>query len=366
MPANVKRLIFVALALIIGISACTAQTPTPAPLPSTPTHKVSETPISTVQATATKLPTLAPTLTSIASPQIPDSSQDKLPMGGGVSLSSTEWYQPGWKLEPPLSVISMVKDWGAVYVRIPVSQRTWLRDKEYRLYIDSYVQEILSQGMYAVIDLHWSDQANPRLTDEQAKQQKMPDRNSVEFWKGVAQEYKNEERIIFEIYNEPHSVSTDIWRHGGKVDEFEAVGMQTLVDTIREITEVNWIIVNGLDYGYTWEGLEIAGKRIYRGTHIYALKEYHHKDDPAEWDKALGSLTQQNQPVFISEFGDLENCDGAFYQKVIDYALTNSIPWIAWAVYPADDACAYPALISDWSGSTTPAGDIVIKNLGTK
>ena len=34
--------------------------------------------------------------------------------------------------------------------------------------------------------------------------------------------------ILFELYNEPHDVSWAIWRNGGGVSDFVAVGMQAL------------------------------------------------------------------------------------------------------------------------------------------
>ncbi len=65
----------------------------------------------------------------------------------------------------------------------------------------------------------------------------MPDRNSLEFWKSVASAYKNHPAVIFDLYNEPHDVSWDIWHKGGQVTEkagrrtpaktYEAVGMQS-------------------------------------------------------------------------------------------------------------------------------------------
>ncbi len=47
----------------------------------------------------------------------------------------------------------------------------------------------------------------------------MPDRNSVAFWKDVAAAYKNHPAVIFDLYNEPHDVSWDVWLKGGKVTE---------------------------------------------------------------------------------------------------------------------------------------------------
>ena len=81
----------------------------------------------------------------------------------------------------------------------------------------------------------------------------MPDRNSLAFWKEVAAAYKNHPAVIFDLYNEPHDVSWDVWRNGGKVtekdegrpeaSEFEAVGMQALLDAVRATGAKNVVIV---------------------------------------------------------------------------------------------------------------------------
>ena len=70
-----------------------------------------------------------------------------------------------------------------------------------------------------------------------------PTQNSVEFWKSCASTYKNHPAVIFDLYNEPHDVTWDIWLKGGEVTEkasrrnprktFQAVGMQALLDTVR-------------------------------------------------------------------------------------------------------------------------------------
>ena len=62
--------------------------------------------------------------------------------------------------------------------------------------------------------------------------------------KSLASTYKNHPAVIFDLYNEPHDVSWDIWRNGGQVTEkasrrnpaktYEAVGMQTLLDAVRD------------------------------------------------------------------------------------------------------------------------------------
>ena len=98
----------------------------------------------------------------------------------------------------------------------------------------------------------------------------MPDRNSVAFWKDVAHVYKDHPAVIFDLYNEPHDVTWDVWQHGGKVTEkgkdgqkreFEAVGMQAMLDAVRGTGAKNVVIVGGLDWAYDLSGF-LEGYRL--------------------------------------------------------------------------------------------------------
>ena len=67
-----------------------------------------------------------------------------------------------------------------------------------------------------------------------------------------------------------------------------------------------------------------------------------------------------------------------YYNAVLDYADRKGMSWIAWAwwtppavssTYTAEqrqfDICKFPALISDWSGTPSPSGQIIKARLAT-
>ena len=55
----------------------------------------------------------------------------------------------------------------------------------------------------------------------------MADQNSVTFWAEVANKYKGDGRVIFELYNEPRDVTWEVWQNGGDSgDAFTAVVVQ--------------------------------------------------------------------------------------------------------------------------------------------
>ena len=72
--------------------------------------------------------------------------------------------------------------------------------------------------------------------------------NSIQFWKEVADAYKGDGRVIFELYNEPQQD-----HRLGRVAErrlrrkYTAAGMQQLYDAVRGTGANNVVIAGGLD-----------------------------------------------------------------------------------------------------------------------
>jgi endoglucanase len=112
----------------------------------------------------------------------------------------------------------------------------------YRALVDSAVAAANSGGAYLVLDLHGFGPP----TDE-----------AVTFWKDASLRYKNHPGVIFELWNEPHSMSWKVWRDGGllnspenaytsknvaenkEIDDDEATpGMQAL-ELIAKVIEIN-------------------------------------------------------------------------------------------------------------------------------
>ncbi len=167
-----------------------------------------------------------------------------------------------------------------------------------------------------ILDLHWSDAGE---WGKQIGQHVMPDQNSVTFWKDVAATYKDHPAVIFDLYNEPHDVSWEIWQKGGKVTEkarrsdvgksYEAVGMQSLLDTVRAAGAKNVVVVGGLNWSYDLSGV-LDGRQLSdpdgNGV-IYANHAYPFKGDTVErWIGKMEKATK-TLPVIVSEFGSDSN-----------------------------------------------------------
>ncbi len=296
----------------------------------------------------------------------------------GVNAACLEWTSDG---EGHIldTVRVAVKDWRCNVVRIPLSQDRWFgkgpeqKDEgvAYRALVKQVVDECVGLGAYAMLDLHWSDAGE---WGQAIGQHVMPDVNSVAFWKGCAEVYKNQPGVIYDLYNEPHDVSWDQWLKGGKVTEkdsktkvettYEAVGMQALFDAVRAAGAKNLIVVGGLDWSYDLSGI-LDGRRIDDPTGqgvIYANHAYPFKGDTVEtW---IGKMEKASKtlPIIVSEFGsDPDGGAGltgeAWVRKVLDVLKTHDWDWIAWDLHPA----AGPKLIKGWDYAPTDHFGTLIK-----
>jgi endoglucanase len=259
-----------------------------------------------------------------------------------------------------------IKSWGSNIVRIPLNPSYWVKTAAhyspgYAAMVDSTIARAKSQGLDVLLDMHFSDRGDP--ANQAYRLERMADANhGIVFWKEVAERYKNDGRVIFELYNEPHDISWDTWLNGGPSgDGFQTAGYQQLYDAVRSTGAHNLVIVNGLNWGYDMSQAGshlLNGYNIIYGTHVYDWPE----KQPARWDQDFGYLAAK-VPVMIGEFGTTD-CGTSYYKWVMEYADQKNISWLGWAWYapPAnrpDLLCSFAALITDWSGTPSPMGAVV-------
>jgi TolB protein len=291
----------------------------------------------------------------------------------GVNAASLEWTSNG-EGRILASVKTAIRDWHVNHIRLPIAQDRWFgkapeqkgEGESYRALVKQVVETCNEQGCYIVLDLHWSDAGE---WGKQIGQHVMPDQNSVTFWKDVATVYGNHPAVIFDLYNEPHDVSWDIWRVGGKVTEkgrgprksesieYQAVGMQALLDTVRATGAKNVVIAGGLDWSYDLSGILKGRPLVDREGNgvIYANHAYPFKGDTVErWIAKMEEATK-TLPVIVSEFGS-DRRGGAglsgeqWVKRVLQALQDHDWSWTAWDFHPA----ASPCLISDWTYTPTP------------
>jgi aryl-phospho-beta-D-glucosidase BglC (GH1 family) len=282
----------------------------------------------------------------------------------GVDRPSMEWTPFGEKISA--ADFQLMATWKPNVVRIALNQDFWLSSSPifnsgYKALIDNAVTWAEQAGMDVILDLHWSDAGQPGSCSSGC-QQLMADTNSITFWSELAAVYKNDGRVLFELYNEPHDVSWSVWKSGGATGAgWTAAGMQQLYDAVRGAGADNLVIAGGLSYAYDLSSVpqnKLQGYNIMYATHPYGGDP---SKGPQQWDGHWGFLADTD-PVIVTEFGDGADCGDntkvqTYVQQLITYADKRAASWTAWAWYPG--GCSFPAIIDGWNGAPTPAGSIV-------
>lgn len=307
---------------------------------------------------------------------------NRLTLGGkeitlrGVNCAGLEWDSACADIAQRAR--AAFDDWNCTLVRLPVSQDRWFgyapeqnvegepsspTSQSYRALCDSVIEEASRRGKFVLFELHWS---NLGEWGRNIGQHNMPDGNSVVFWRDAAARYKNHPSVLFGLYNEPHDVTNAIWRDGGETIEggkrVRCVGIQRLLDTVRETGAENVAVAGGLDWGFDLrliaEGYALRGDNVMYDSHVYPWK-------PLDWDNYV-SAAAEKYPIIIGEYGhygdDAKPREGAQSMKSAEW-VPRMLKWIdkngfsstAWDFHPS----AGPSLITRTSTPTPYFGSYV-------
>ncbi len=280
----------------------------------------------------------------------------------GMVRPSLEWNPQGEFLSE--KDLERMDQWGINVIRIDLNQNYWFASKpvttkgSYKQIINALIYYAIRHDLVVILDLHWT---------EDGHQSPMANKKSIQFWKEVAQEYKQFGTVIFELFNEPYSVSKQVWLNG----DTHYAGYQQLYDAVRSTGAQNICIINGLDYGYDVSFINtnfgVKGSNIVYGSHPYNEK------GSSGWQGPGGSFEGNfagiinKYPIIFTEFGvNQENYFPNRYARVYDFMLRyineNRIHYsaFAWWVDPTNPN-SFPDLIKDWTGIPLNGG-INIKN----
>lgn len=263
--------------------------------------------------------------------------------------------------------------WDANTVRLPLSESFWLYGSpsqhcsaaKYQALVKQIVRNLTAFNLNVILDLQWTDAGGQAAGSGDAWS--MPDLDSLTFWQQLAGLYKNAPNVMFEVFNEPHNQGSDwpCWRNGCAIQNdtsgpaghdhfgyyYQGVGMQTLVDAIRQVGANNLVIVAGVNWGYDLSGLptyHLNGTNIVYDTHPYP---YGGKFPPF-WDSSFGNVSAI-YPVISSESGEYD-CQTGYMSQLLRYFDEHDISWVGWAWAPTfGDVCSYPRLNTDYKGTPT-------------
>jgi endoglucanase len=267
----------------------------------------------------------------------------------GVNRSGTEYAcAQGWGIfDGPSDSASVqaIRSWKANVVRVPLNETCWLgingvapaySGANYHRAISDYVALLNRTGLVVILELHWSAAG----TDTALRQAPMPNRDHTpEFWYQVAAAYKGNNRVIFDLFNEPfpdNNADTPeawrCWRDGGTCGgmSFQAAGMQELVDTVRSAGATNVIMVGGVQYSArltSWLTHKPTDplNNLAASWHIYNFSWCNTR---ACWDNEAAPVAQQ-VPLVLGELGQADS-GSTFVNSLMDWMDARQGSYLAW------------------------------------
>jgi|SRR5213595_2793829 len=290
----------------------------------------------------------------------------------GVNRSGTEYAcAQGWGFfDGPADSASVaaIVSWKANAVRVPLNETCWLAingvapaysGDNYTRAIGDYVALLNRAGLVVILELHWSA-AGAAIA---LRQDPMPNRDHTpEFWREVAAAYGGNNRVIFDLFNEPYPDNNAdtpeawrCWRDGGTCSgmSFQAAGMQELVDSVRSTGATNVIMVGGVQYAATlsrWRENKPTDplNNLAASWHIYNFSWCATK---ACWDSTAAPVAQQ-VPLVLGELGQNDH-GSAFVTALMDWMDVRQGNYLAWSW----DVWGDPLdLITSYDGTPTTYG----------
>jgi hypothetical protein len=291
----------------------------------------------------------------------------------GINRSGMEYAcVQGWGfVDGPTDAraIAAMTAWPINTVRVPLNEHCWLgingaparySGARYRAAVTAYVTRLHAAGLYVVLDLHWNAPGSRRATG----QQPMPDLDHAPaFWTSVARTFKADQHLLFDLYNEPLSVSWPCWRDGCVLPEgWRAAGMQTLVDAVRSTGARQPIIATGVGSGNDLSAWlryrpHDPAHNLVAGFHAYNFTRC---VTAACWKKEVQPVAR-SVPVVATELGQ-GGCSHGFIDRFMKWADSAGASYLGWTWNPS--GCTAPALIRSWDGRPTAFGEGLRAHLG--
>lgn len=231
----------------------------------------------------------------------------------GISTHGLQWFPQYVNKE---TFEFMRDEWGINVVRLAMyTDPNAGYSKAQHTKVKEGINYATELGLYVIVDWHILSDGNPNTYKDEA----------LEFFKEIANEYKDNENIIYEICNEPNGNVT--WERDIK---------PYAQDVIKEIREIDKdaIIICGTP---TWsQDVDVVAKSPIEGYDniMYALHFY--AATHTDWirNKAKTAI-DLGLPIFVSEFGicDASGNGGIDYnqsEQWINFLNENNISWVMW------------------------------------
>ncbi len=301
----------------------------------------------------------------------------------GVNRSGSEYAcSQGWGLfDGPVddpSIVSMTT-WHINAVRVPLNEDCWLdingvnaawAGGNYISAVQGFVSRLHARNLYVILDLHW----NAPSTYLSSSQNSMPDADhSPAFWTSVAQTFANDPLTVLQLFQEPapdqeNIGSTDPWdcwlngctmpvvhsANGNVTFNWQAAGMQSLVDAVRAGGSTQPILVPGIDKSNDLSGwlshMPVdPNNALVASAHLFDTNPC---NSTTCWNNTLAPVAAQ-VPLVIDEIGE-SDCGHAFIDGLMSWSDSLDLSYLAWT-WDTWAGCG-DILITSYTGTPTGFG----------
>lgn len=245
--------------------------------------------------------------------------------------------------------LAAIQKFHADTIRFQISQPAL--DPNSQLYDANYLNDVVSAIQTArqdgfVVMIMMQDES---ITGDSGEAP-LPTAETQADWDELTSAFGSDRGVVFELYNEPSllasSANWQLWKDGGLVagQTEPSIGMQALIDHIREKGAENVFVLDGLavevqesntsvrEAAMTLQGVPALTDPLKRL--VYAVHPYQHGlTDESQWDNDFG-IPSENIPVWVDEWSAPEGLAlglGSLtdYQVAVDflnYLRAHSIP----------------------------------------
>lgn len=245
--------------------------------------------------------------------------------------------QWGYPIEEP-DVVELAQSWHVNVIRVPILPDLW---QSYPSDVEGLLDHIVEwgnkYGIYILLD--WHAIGNP-ITGQvyPSEDSGMPPFHgnpfntnmslATNFWHSVAERYKNDSWVIYDIFNEPSYITWKDWRPVA----------EQLVDVVRSHNPRALILVSGVLWAYDLR--DIKQNPVQRQDIVYEVHVYPLAIGSGPWDEYFGYLADY-YPVFAGEWGFQPGDPGlnataeSYGKPLLTYMAQKDISWTAfcWSPY---------------------------------
>jgi endoglucanase len=272
------------------------------------------------------------------------------------------------------AAVTAMLSWKVNAVRVPLNEACWNAESyvnsayagtNYINAIKSYVSLLNSNGLVAILDLHWTDGTytgpSAGCSSAQATCQKpMPDAaQAIPFWTSVANTFKGNDAVIFDLFNEPYASRADnnnsaegwqCWATGSPCTgiSYPVAGMQQMINAVRGTGANNVIMLGGEEYANDLTGW-LANEptdpdhNLVASWHSY---NFNTCSSQSCWTSQIAPVIAQ-VPVIAGEIGE-NDCAGGYITPLTTWLDSQNTSYLAWA-WNADFNCSSgPGLVTDY------------------